>query len=68
MEKTRGNRYKLHREKFYLNIRKIFFIIGTIIHWHNPVRDRVESPSLKVFKMQWTGCQIILCSSLSHTR
>lgn len=51
MEKTRGNRYKLHRERFPLSIRGKFFTVRTIIHWNNFPIDAGESTSLGVFKM-----------------
>lgn len=51
MEKTRGSGYKLHWERFYLDIRKNFFTLRIISHWNNLTRDAVESLSLKVFKM-----------------
>jgi len=46
MEKTRGNRNKLHWERFHLNTRKEFFTLRAIIHWKNLPRDVVESASL----------------------
>jgi len=49
MEKTRGNGYKLHRERFHLNIRKKFFCSENS---HSLDLPRVESPSLEVFEMQ----------------
>jgi len=55
MEKARGNRHKLHWERFYLVIRKKFFTVGTIIHWNNLPRDVVVSPLMEVFKMRLEG-------------
>jgi len=52
MEKTRGNRYKLQHERFYLNIVKKFSTVRTINHWNNILRDVVECPSQEVFKTQ----------------
>lgn len=49
-EQTRVNRYKLHWERFHLDIKKNFSTVTTIIHW-NSSRDMVESPSLNAFKM-----------------
>ncbi|KAK4806615.1 hypothetical protein QYF61_013870 [Mycteria americana] len=46
MEKTRGNGYKLHQEKFHVDIRKTFFRVRTIIQWDNllwDVRDIVQA-------------------------
>ncbi|GAB0184611.1 hypothetical protein GRJ2_000926400 [Grus japonensis] len=52
MERTRGNGYKLHQERFHLDINPKFFTVGAINHWNNLPRDVVESPSLEVFEMQ----------------
>ncbi|KAK4805622.1 hypothetical protein QYF61_022380 [Mycteria americana] len=52
MEKTRASEYKLHRERFRLDIRNTFFTVRTIIHWNNLPRDVVESPLMEVFKMR----------------
>jgi len=50
MENTRGNRYKLHWERFHLDVRKTFFTVRASIHWNDLPRDMVESPSLEVFE------------------
>jgi len=52
MEKARGNRYKLHWERFHLSVKKKFFTLRTINYWNNLPRDMVVSPSLQVLKMQ----------------
>lgn len=52
MEKTRGNRYKLHQARFRLDIRIIFFTVRKSNHWNNIPSDVMESPSLEVFKVQ----------------
>ncbi|KAK4829749.1 hypothetical protein QYF61_006458 [Mycteria americana] len=52
IEKTKNNGYKLHQERFHLDIRKKFFTVRTIIHCNNLPGDMVESPSLEVFRMQ----------------
>lgn len=48
----KGNRYRLHQERFYLDIRKNFFTVRTITHWDNLPRDAAESSSLEDFKMR----------------
>jgi len=35
MEKTKGDGYKLHGERFFLGIGKTFFTVRTITHWKN---------------------------------
>jgi len=52
VERTRGNGYKFHWERFLLNVRRKFFTVRTINHWNNLPRVWVESPSLEAFKMQ----------------
>lgn len=52
MEKTRGNGYMLHCERFHPNIKKKEITVRTIIPWNKFPRDVVESPSLEVFEMQ----------------
>jgi len=57
MEKARGNRYKLHHERFYSDIKQTFFFLKKkkmrkILHWNNLHRDTVESPLPEVFKIQ----------------
>lgn len=49
-EKTRGNRYKLHNERFHLDVRDIF-TVGAVSCWDNLPRAMVECPSLDVFQL-----------------
>jgi len=51
----KGQRCKLHWERFHLDMRKKLFTVRTIAHWNNLPRDVVESPSLEIFKMQLDG-------------
>lgn len=49
---TRGNSLKLYQGNFRLDFKKYFVTIREVKFWNrvpNP-RERVESPSLKVFK------------------
>ncbi|GAB0196369.1 hypothetical protein GRJ2_002102200 [Grus japonensis] len=50
MEKTRSNRYKLHQERFHLDIRKNFFYSKNNQSLEQQSMDMVEFPSLEVFK------------------
>lgn len=43
----------MHQERFYLNTRKRFFTVGTVIQWNNLPKDVVKSLLLEVFKMQF---------------
>jgi len=50
LERTGASGYKLHQDRFRLDIRNKFFTVRTIHHWNNLPRDVLESPSLDVFK------------------
>jgi len=51
MKKKRDDRYKSHGVMFYLDIRKSFFTVRTMIHCNTIPRGVVESRLLEVFKM-----------------
>ncbi|KFO73419.1 hypothetical protein N303_03263, partial [Cuculus canorus] len=49
------NGYKLERGRFRLDIRKKFFTIRVVRHWHRLSGEAVAAPSLEVFKARLDG-------------
>ncbi|KFO78654.1 hypothetical protein N303_04544, partial [Cuculus canorus] len=49
------NGYKLERGRFRLDIRRNFFTMRVVRHWHRLPREAVDAPSPEVFKARLDG-------------
>ena len=51
----RGNGFKLKEGRLRVDIRKKFFTVRVVRHWHRLPREAVAAPSLEGFKARFDG-------------
>ena len=54
-DRIRGDGFKVEEGRFRLAIRKTFFALRVVEHWHRLPREVADAPSLETFKVRLDG-------------
>jgi len=54
-DRTKINGFKLKEGRFRLDVKKKFFTVRVVKHWHRLPREKVDAPSLETFKAGFDG-------------
>jgi len=51
-DRKRGSGFKLKEGRYTIDIRKQFFTMRVVKHWHRLPREVVDAPFLEIFKVR----------------
>ncbi|KAK4829870.1 hypothetical protein QYF61_007262 [Mycteria americana] len=50
-DRTRGKGFKIQEGRFRLDVKKTFFTMRVVKHWHRLPREELDAPSLETLKV-----------------